>query len=174
MHRAFTGTAAAAALLALLPATTFAHATLEVQEATAGSRYKAVLRVPHGCAGSPTTAVRIQLPDGVVDAKPMPKAGWELDIVRAKLDEPYDLGHGNFVTERVSEVHWTGGRLLDEHYDEFVVRVHLPDLPGETLYFPTVQECVEGVHRWIEIPAAGASGSGLDEPAPRLSLRPRS
>ena len=49
----------------------------------------------------------------------------------------------------------------------------LPDKPGETLYFPTVQECEKGVHRWIEIPAAGKSRGDYKEPAPFLRLLPK-
>ena len=41
-----------------------AHVTLERQEAPVGSSYKAVLRVPHGCDGSPTTAIRVRVPAG--------------------------------------------------------------------------------------------------------------
>ena len=40
-------------------------------------------------------------------------------------------------------------------------------------YFPLVQECEKGVHRWIEIPAAGKSGHDLAEPAPALKLLPK-
>ena len=49
---------------------------------------------------------------------------------------------------------WTG-KLLDENFDQFGIHMKLPNKPNETLYFPTVQECESGVHRWIEIPAAG-------------------
>lgn len=147
-----------------------AHATLEQAEARPGSYYKAVIRTPHGCAGSPTIAVRVQIPEGVIGVKPQPKHGWEVEIVRETLDEPLADGHGNPITERVTEVHWSGGRLLDEHYDEFVMRVQLPRTPDATVYFPTVQECEEGVDRWIEIPAEGQSAHDLDYPAPRVRL----
>jgi uncharacterized protein YcnI len=50
----------------------------------------------------------------------------------------------------------------------------LPDRPGATLYFPVVQECREGVHRWIEIPAKGKRAEDLEEPAPALRLTPKS
>jgi len=35
-----------------------------------------------------------------------------------------------------------------------------------------VQECEKGVHRWIEIPAAGKSAADYPEPAPGLTLLP--
>ena len=63
------------AVLAVSPAA--AHVTLEHREATIGSSYKAVFVVPHGCAGSATVKVRVQIPDGVIAVKPMPKAGWK-------------------------------------------------------------------------------------------------
>lgn len=151
-----------------------AHVTLEVQQAQAGDRYKAVFRIGHGCEGSPTTAVRVQVPDGMMEVRPMPKPGWEVEIVRVTLDEPQTDAHGNEVTERVSEIRWTGGRLLDEHYDEFVMRMRLPDGAEGTIHFPTVQECEEGVHRWIEIPEEGRSHGDYGEPAPQLTIVPRS
>jgi uncharacterized protein YcnI len=41
------------------------------------------------------------------------------------------------------------------------------------LYFPVVQECEKGVHRWIEIPAAGKSPGDYPSPAPGLKLVPK-
>jgi uncharacterized protein YcnI len=49
----------------------------------------------------------------------------------------------------------------------------LPDSAGKTLYFPVVQECEKGVHRWIEIPADGKTADALKEPAPGLRLKPK-
>lgn len=50
--------------------------------------------------------------------------------------------------------------------------LRLPDTPGETLYFPAVQECEQGAERWIEVPADGRSEDDLDHPAPRILLTP--
>jgi uncharacterized protein YcnI len=42
------------------------------------------------------------------------------------------------------------------------------------LYIPVVQECPNGgVHRRVEVPAAGQSGADLKEPAPGIKLVPR-
>jgi uncharacterized protein YcnI len=163
----------AAAALGAATASAQAHATLETRQAPADSYYKAVLKVPHGCEGSPTLVVKVSLPTGTSSVKPMPKPGWDLKIVRTRLAQPIRQSHGREITERVSEVHWSGGRLLDEHYDEFVIQVKLPDTPGETLYFPTVQECEKGVHRWIEIPAPGKARGDTKEPAPHVTLTPK-
>lgn len=160
-------------VLAALAHPASAHITLEAQQAVAGSTYKAVLRVPHGCSGSATHTLRVRIPDGVVGVKPMPKAGWQLSTVTGKLAQPLSDGHGGQITEGVREVVWSGGKLLDAHYDEFVFRGALPNRPGEMLYFPVVQECETGIDRWIEIPAPGKSADDYKEPAPGLKLLPK-
>ncbi len=153
----------------------FAHITLETQQAPVGSTYKAVLRVPHGCEGKATIAVRVRIPEGMIAVKPMPKPGWTLKATKGSYAKPYELW-GEKVTEGVQEVDWSGGSLPDEFYDEFVLRGQLSaDLPaGETLYFPVVQECEGGaVDRWIAIPAAGQDADSLEFPAPGLKLLPK-
>jgi uncharacterized protein YcnI len=164
-----------AAALFLTTGTALAHVTLETGEAAVGSTYKAVLRVPHGCEGKATTAVRVKLPEGFIAAKPMPKAGWELKTVKGKYAKSYELW-GEKVTEGVQEVDWIGGNLPDDYYDEFVLRgTFSGDLvAGETAYFPVVQEC-EGsaVERWIQIPQAGQSEDDLETPAPGVKLLPK-
>jgi uncharacterized protein YcnI len=152
-----------------------AHVTLERSEAAVGSSYKAVLKVPHGCKGSPTTAVRVKIPEGVIAVKPMPKPGWMISLVRGKYEKTYEYFHNAKLSEGVVELGWSGGSLPDEHYYEFVFQAFVTgDLKADTtLYFPVVQECAPGVHRWIEIPAAGKSAHDLDEPAPALRLTPK-
>src|SRR5436190_18137299 len=113
---------AAVAVLVTSPA--LAHVTLETKQATVGSSYKAVFTVPHGCAGSATTKIRVQIPEGVVGIKPMPKAGWTLDTVNGKYAAEYDY-HGNKLSEGVKEVMWSGGKLPDHNYDEFVIVTYL-------------------------------------------------
>jgi uncharacterized protein YcnI len=160
---------------ALLAATSAkAHVTLEKREAAVGSYYKAVFAVPHGCAGSATIKVRVQIPEGVIGVKPMPKPGWNLATVKGKYAVEYEL-HGSNISEGVKEVAWSGGKLADDNYDEFVIATYLAGnlKPNTNLYFPVVQECEQGVSRWIDIPKPGtAEGHGQDSksPAPALKL----
>jgi uncharacterized protein YcnI len=164
----------AAAFLVLGTGAAFAHITLETQEAAVGSTYKAILRVPHGCDGKATTAVRVQIPEGVISVKPMPKPGWTLQTKKGKYEKSYEL-YGQAVTDGVKEVDWSGGSLPDEFYDEFVFRGRLAaDLSaGQQLFFPVVQECDGAVDRWIEIPAAGQDEDALEYPAPGIKLLPK-
>jgi uncharacterized protein YcnI len=151
-----------------------AHVTLETREAAVGGPYKAVLRVPHGCEGTATTTVRVRIPEGVIGVKPMPKPGWTLTTVKAKYPKTYTLYHAQ-VSEGVVEISWSGGKLPDEWYDEFVFQSVLAgDLEaGKSIHLPVVQECEKGVHRWIEIPAAGQPAHDLKAPAPSLRLLPK-
>ena len=152
-----------------------AHITLETHEATIGSSYKAVFAVPHGCAGSATVKIRVQIPEGVIGVKPMPKAGWNVGTVEGKYAKEYDF-HGAKLSQGVKEVVWSGGQLLDRNYDEFVLIGFLTDTlkPNTMLYFPTVQECEQGVSRWIDIPAEGSDGHVHDKsPAPGVKLMPK-
>jgi uncharacterized protein YcnI len=154
----------------------FAHITLENQQAPVGASYKAVLRVPHGCEGSATVAVRVRVPDGFIEVKPMPKPGWKLDVVRGKYQKPMSV-RGTKVTEGVTEVNWSGGNLPDAYYDEFLLTGYIGDeaQPGQTMYFRVVQECEKGINRWIEIPAGegGAPAAEPAEPAAGLKLLPK-
>jgi periplasmic copper chaperone A len=164
-------TLAGGALLA--HAAAFAHVGIEQPQAIAGSYYKLTLKVGHGCEGNPTQRLRVQVPEGVIGVKTMLKPQWKTEVVKGRYATPLDDGHGRKITEGVREVVWSGGRLPDENYDEFVMHVKLPDRPNETLYFPVVQECTKGVHRWIEIPAAGKTSRDYKEPAPALRLVPK-
>src|SRR5258705_727724 len=177
LRKFFIGAVGAVACLSATSTPTFAHITLERSEAPVGSSYKAVLRVPHGCDGSPTTAIRIRLPAGIIAVKPMPKPGWQLEAKTGTYPKPYTL-RGAPVTEGVTEISWSGGKLLDAHYDEFVFIANIADDlgGGQTIHFPVVQECEKGVHRWIEIPSGEHShghGAGSSEPAPALRLLPK-
>ncbi|HSZ95567.1 MAG TPA: DUF1775 domain-containing protein [Bradyrhizobium sp.] len=158
-----------AALLFATPA--YAHVTLEGRQAAIGTWYKAVFAVPHGCAGSATTKIRVQIPDGVIDVKPMPKPGWNVEVVKGKYAAPYDF-HGGKISEGAKEVVWSGGKLLDDNYDEFVISTYLTATlkPDTVLYFPTVQECEQGINRWIDIPADAEHTHDTKSPAPGVKL----
>lgn len=165
---------AIASLLAASPgifgaANIHAHVVLEQQEAPAGTSYKAIFRVGHGCEGTGTHTLEVELPDGVVGIKPMPKAGWRLDTVTEKLATPYQ-SHGRSIDSRVGKLVWSGGLLPDAYYDEFVAMMSLPASPG-TLYFKVRQLCETGKNEWVEIPAEGKTAKGLKAPAARLILR---
>jgi copper(I)-binding protein len=141
--------AALAAAWLSLPA--HAHVTLEKPEATAGQPYKGVLRIGHGCEGSPTTSLSIEIPAALKGVKPMPKAGWTVKAEPGRLT-------------------WSGGRLLDSEYDEFVFVSQIAPEAAGALAIPVVQTCEKGENRWVGIPAAGQGARDVTSPAAVLRI----
>lgn len=171
VSRAFVVSLISTVAAAGFAASAAAHVSLEVDKATPNSSYKAVLRVPHGCEGAATTTVRVQIPEGLIVAKPMPKPGWEVVLTEGDYARSYDYFESE-VSKGVKEIAWSGGNLPDNFYDEFVFRVRVTDFaPGTQIYLPVVQECgATAVERWIEIPKAGSSADDYENPAPGLTI----
>jgi uncharacterized protein YcnI len=163
----------AIAVAIALTAPAAAHVTTSVREAPAGGFTKFELRVPHGCEGtSPeadTVRVEVQIPEQIHTVTPQVVPGWDITVERVELGEPLTDGHGGEITERVATVSWEGGPLATDQLEEFGLMVRMPDLPGETMYFPTVQTCQSGEElAWIQIPTT--EHEDLDYPAPAIRL----
>jgi uncharacterized protein YcnI/copper(I)-binding protein len=169
MRRIFMPLAAACALTAISIIAAHAHASLEKGEAAPGS-YKAVVKIPHGCDGQATHTVRLQIPEGYIGVKPMPKPGWAIATVKGDYARKYDL-HGEEVASGVTEVTWSGGDLPDDFFDEFTVSGTLAGVEeGQTLFFKTTQLCADGEVAWTEEPAEGQDPHSLEHPAPALKI----
>ncbi|MEM9972126.1 MAG: DUF1775 domain-containing protein [Pseudomonadota bacterium] len=152
-----------------LPGLAVAHATLEAKSAPMNANHKAIMRISHGCDGEATLSVTIEIPEGVINVKPMPKPGWKLTSVVEPYARTYEYYGPR--SEGVTSITWTG-ELDDGHYDEFVFRGRITDAfeEDEVIYFPTTQLCANGEHAWVEIPAAGQERGDLDSPAPGLTV----
>lgn len=164
-------TAAAAAAVALVAAPASAHVDVSAETAVAGEAMLVEFSYNHGCGESPTTAVRFQIPEGVNVVYPTVHPGYDIEVVRAAAPEGTVDGHGHPVGERVSEVVYTAKEpVANGLRDVIVLQAVMPDTPGVTVYFPTIQLCVEGENPWIEIPADGQSAADLAMPAPGFLL----
>ncbi|NBB47339.1 DUF1775 domain-containing protein [Rhizobium sp. CRIBSB] len=162
-----------ATAIATLASTTavFAHATFANQPAKIGSYVAATLQVPHGCDGKATNEVQIKLPEGFISAKPMPKPGWEVEVITGDYQKSYD-NHGKEVKSGPVEIRFKNGELPDNFYDTFTVygKIAAGD-PALGLAFPTVQLCgTDGKVAWDQIAAPGQDPHDLDGPAPVLKL----
>lgn len=152
--------ALAAALLLTAAGSAHAHITADPGQAVAGSYQVVRFRVGHGCSDThATTALRIEIPEGVPAARPQPKPGWTLSVEHASAapDAP------------VSALVWRG-RLPADQFDEFAVMFQLPPHEG-ALYFPTVQTCDGEEAQWTEVPDA-TDAARPQHPAPMLRLTP--
>jgi periplasmic copper chaperone A len=154
-----------ALLVPVLAAPAAAHVTANPDEADS-EFFRTALRVGHGCEGSPTTAVRVRIPEGVDSPHPEVVPGWEVELVREALAQPVEGGHGEQITERVAEIAWVGGNLPDEQFQEFGLSFRITEQAPEVLWLPTIQECEDGEHRWIDIPPSVAEWDEFEEPAP--------
>lgn len=162
------GIVAAAAVLTLVGSAA-AHVTASPEEAEAGGYARLEFGVPHGCEGSPTIRVRVQIPDTVPSVTPQRNPLWSLSTKEGSK-QPTEA-HGETITKGISEVIWTARQPLPDHeLDVLGMSVLLPDAPGEAIYFPTIQECDRGEERWIQVPAEGESAEELESPAPQVVL----
>lgn len=148
--------AAAALFAGVLAAPAAAHVTASPAEAHAPD-FEIELHIDHGCAGSPTTAVRVRVPPEVADARAEPIPGWEVEA-------PGDSGAGP------AELAWVGGPLPDGRPQGFPLRGRFTAEAGEVVYFPVVQECEQGEQRWIDVPDTLEEWDELEEPAPYVVL----
>jgi uncharacterized protein YcnI len=163
---------AGAALLSLLSVTASAHVVLDRKDAPAGSTSNAIFMVTHGCGPSPTVKLSVHIPDGVTGVKPQPKPGWTLSITNQPAEAAPVGAHGHHTGPAVTDVTWSGGHLPADNFDQFILLVRLPDKPGTVVHFPAVQECEQGIQRWVETPDPG-SPDRLRAPAPGVTLLPK-
>ena len=120
--------------------------------------FHTAFRVGHGCDGSPTTAVRIQIPDGVHLVIPETVPGFRLQVTR---EHGHGAGFGNIV-----EVAWVGGSLPPEQVQLFGLNFLIGRTAPAVLWFPTVQTCEVGEHTWVQIPPSVEEWHSVPQPAP--------
>jgi uncharacterized protein YcnI len=165
-------TAGAAGLLTLgLAAPASAHVTITPSDTAAGAYTVLTFSVPHGCEGSPTTGITIQVPEEILSVTPTRHPFYDVEKTMVTLDDPVEDAHGNSVTERVGEVTYTARTPLpDGERDAMELSLQLPDAAGETLAFPVVQTCRQGETGWVETPAEGQDPDELEHPAPTVTI----
>ncbi len=150
----------------------FSHIVLETKAAQVGTDYQAAFLVGHGCAGSPTNSVDVQIPAGFEGALPIAKPGWTVAVERRKLAKPY-VNNGKSISEDVTRVTWTAtGKefaLPDGKREKFEMTGKLPAASGP-LWFKVLQGCETGNTNWAQIPSQGTSTSGLKTPAAYLEV----
>jgi uncharacterized protein YcnI len=141
----------------LVAAPAQAHVTVSPDTAPAGSFTIATISVPHGCDGSATTRVTVQIPEQIRSVTP----------TRNPL---YDVTK-KMVGERVDQVVYTARTPLPEGYrDAFELSFQVPDTPGRTLLFPTIQTCEKGQTAWTEVAGDGQDPESLEHPAPTITV----
>ncbi len=155
-RRAALGSAAAllagTALALGAPLAAQAHVSASATSTAAGSYTVVTFAVPHGCEGSPTQVVTIDLPESIVSVTPTVNPLWSVETAMVELDEPVESAHGvDPITERVGQVVYTSttGGLADGLRDTFGLSLQLPaGEAGDVIEFPVTQTCTEGSVVW--------------------------
>lgn len=131
-----------------------AHNYLLETEAPAGYVRDVVMRVPHGCKGSPVNQVRIKIPEGVFRVTVEHRDNWEISTKMRPVDPPVAGDGGQPITETVDEIVWANPKTLlpADRIGEFRFRAKLPDDVGRILYFRTLNTCVEGDDNYVDLP----------------------
>lgn len=164
-----TGLATAGVLAAAGAA--FAHVTVHPESCTKGATDGVLtFRVPNEENTASTTEVQVFLPTDhpVLGVLVTPEEGWTAKVTTIKLKTPITTDDGK-ITDAVSEITWSGGRIGSGEYEDFDVAFgQLPD-DTDRLAFKTLQTYSDGnVVRWIETPQAGQDEP--ENPAPTLKL----
>jgi periplasmic copper chaperone A len=171
LRHALTGVVVAALMLVLVAPMAAAHLTVDPAVAPEGGFATLTFRVPNEHDEASTTQVEVSLPTDtpIASVAVQPKPGWSYELERKPLDEPLDMGDGEEITEVVSKITWTGGRVAPGEFEQFGVA--LGPLPEDTdqITFPSVQSSDNGQFVvWAEEPTE--HGREPEFPAPTLRL----
>ncbi|WP_051857574.1 YcnI family copper-binding membrane protein [Streptomyces cellulosae] len=127
-------------------------------------------RVPDEDDSASTTEVRLFLPTDhpLLGVLVSPHDGWTAKVTNTKLKTPVKTDDGT-ITDAVSEITWTGGRIRPGQYEDFDVAFgQLPD-DTDALTFKALQTYSDNkVVRWIEEAAQGDDEP--ENPAPVVKL----
>lgn len=148
-----------------------AHVTVTPTTTEVGAYTVLTVSVPHGCDGSATTKVAIQIPKEILAVTATRNPYWDVVKQKEKLAQPVTDPHGTQITERDATVVYTAKTPLpDGDRDAFELSLKLPEEAGKTLAFPAIQTCQKGQTAWTEIAAAGQDPDKLEHPAPLVVL----
>jgi len=131
-----------------------AHNAVSIKEGLAGYSTAMALNVNHGCKGSPIVGLRLQVPDGITDAKAAFDPFWTIEYKMRKLDEPIEA-HGRMINEVVGEIVWKNPKtpIPADGWYPFQFRMTLPNEPNRVLHVKNITLCEEGTDPYIDMPA---------------------
>ncbi|MEU6143926.1 YcnI family protein [Streptomyces sp. NPDC047081] len=171
LRRAGTVSALAAAGVLAAAGIASAHVTVHPESYAKGATDGVLtFRVPNEEDTASTTKVQVFLPTDhpVLGVLVTPQDGWTAKVTNTKLKTPVKTDDGT-ITDAVSEITWTGGKIGAGQYQDF--NVAFGQLPDDTdqLTFKTLQTYSDGkTVRWIEEAASGDEEP--ENPAPVLKL----
>jgi uncharacterized protein YcnI len=138
--------------LAAVPLAASAHVTVTPSGTAAGSYTVLTFAFSHGCEGSPTTAIAIDIPESIASVSPTLNPNYTIEKVADG--------------DRTSQVVYTAITPVQDGYrDTIELSLQLPeDAAGETLSFPVLQTCEVGETNWNQVAEEGEEEP--ESPAP--------
>lgn len=147
-----------AVLAVTVPVAASAHVGVSPDQIAAGDHGVLTFSFSHGCENSPTTALRVTIPEGLASVAPTMDGDWTIDVERG------DDG-------LVSAVTYTAlAPIPTELRGAVSMSISLDEDSPSTLAFPVVQQCVEGASEWTELAENGEDPHTLDSPAPVVTV----
>lgn len=168
LRRTIMSASLAGATALAVPSAALAHVSFHPNAIPQGAFVTTELRVPNEEDRADVTAIRVKLPEGVLDAEGAPPAGWSFSSKTRKLATPIKTDDGT-VTAEVTEVDFTGGKIRPGEFGSFPIALGLPDAAkqGQVIGFPTLQTYSNGdVVRWIGSPSDEKPAPTIDVTAP--------
>ena len=165
-----TSTAALMAVAtAFAPTLAQAHISIISGPGYANTTQEITFRVGHGCSGSDTYTVKIDIPDGVTS-------------VRAETNTFGKVSVQKDASLNVTSVTWQKADAdvlpSDDNYYKVTLRLKVPNTPFATAYFKAHQTCKASdgtllpVVDWVATAQTTSDDAGMAEPAPALVILP--
>lgn len=156
---ALTGIALGGALALAVPMAASAHVHAHADGAAAGATSRVEFSFSHGCDGSPTTALVVDVPEGVDNATPVVDGAWSISR---------EIGDDGLATQ----ITYTAVTPVE---DGFAASIELDALfgsetGGTEIAFPVTQTCETGETAWVEVAEDGEDPEQLESPAPTVAV----
>lgn len=153
--RTLTGVTAGAALALALPLAASAHVHVTPEEVASNGSTRIDFSFSHGCDGSPTTALVVDIPAEAQGAVPVVDGAWTITTEDGESGIP-------------TRVTYTAVTPVPDAYAASVgMNVIFPaSTEGESFAFPVTQQCEAGEAPWVEIAEDGQDPHDLEYPAP--------
>lgn len=153
------GALLAGGLVLAAPLAASAHVSVSPGAADAGTYTVLTFAFSHGCEESPTTAIDITIPKGVLNVAPTITAGWSITEQR---DADGSVSHVVYTADTPIEGGLRSALEVQARFDA--------SLANTTVAFPVVQTCETGSTEWTQIAADGQDRESLDSPAPTVAV----
>ncbi len=156
---ALAGIVTGATLVLAAPLAASAHVHVTPEESAAGASTRLAFSFSHGCDASPTTAIVLDIPEGVDGVTPVLDGAWTISR------ETGDDGIPTRVT-------YTAVTPVEDGVAASVAMdvIFSSSVSGTDVAFPVLQQCATGETDWSEVAEDGADTASLESPAPVVTV----